>query len=306
MGDLLVQLYGPPTMRSTETGAAGVAQGTFLFDDLPPGTIHLRVPSAPGYPDQWYLGKGTEESADDVTVPATVSRGSYAPLTFGLSHSPEMPGTTTTSTSSTTTTTIIPPPPPAFTDVPPGSPYHDAIQGMADRGIINGYEQSDGSFTFLPANHVYRWQFAKMVVGAFELPIDESKLSPFLDLDPDTPAIDMTEFVAVAYEHGITMGKTPTEFAPYANISRAQVVTMVVRALEELHPGVLDAPPPGYIPTWGVDFSSIHGPTARTAQYNGLLGGLPLAGVSGDPWGEMPRGEVAQVLWNAMGVIEND
>ena len=88
----------------------------------------------------------------------------------------------------------------------PGDPYYEAIQGMAAARIIQGYAQPGGTYKFLPLNLVYRWQFAKMVVGAFALPIDESMTSPFLDLDPDTPAIDMTEYVAVAYEQGITTG----------------------------------------------------------------------------------------------------
>ena len=192
---------------------------------------------------------------------------------------------------------------PSFTDVSPGDPYYEAIQGMAAASIIQGYAQPGGTYKFLPLNPVYRWQFAKMVVGAFALPIDESMTSPFLDLDPDTPAIDMTEYVAVAYAQGITTGISATEFGPYQDISRAQVVTMVVRALQSLHPGVLQTPPAAYANTWGTSFSSIHGPLARIAEYNGLLEGLPLSGAANDPWGKMPRGEVAQVLWNAMGLM---
>ncbi|MHB1344411.1 MAG: Ig-like domain-containing protein, partial [Thermoleophilia bacterium] len=191
---------------------------------------------------------------------------------------------------------------PTFPDVPPGHTYHDAIQGMADLGIINGY--SNGNFG--PGDPVRRWQFAKMIVGALSLPIFESDSAspPFTDLDADDIfAIDMTEFVAVAYKKGITNGTTATTFGPYTYISRTQVVTMVVRAVQGISPSALATPAPGYLNTWGTGYSSIHGQPARIAEYNGLLAGIDLAGVAGNPYSQMPRGEVAQILWNMMDLL---
>ncbi len=189
-----------------------------------------------------------------------------------------------------------------FPDVPPSHRFHDAIQGMADLGIINGY--SNGNFG--PNDPVRRWQFAKMIVGALSLPIFESDSAspPFTDLDADDPsAIDMTEFVAVAYKNGITTGITATTFGPYTYISRTQVVTMVVRAVQNYAPSALTTPPAGYVNTWGASYSPIHGPLARVAEYNGLLNGLDLAGIARDPYSQMPRGEVAQILWNMMDLL---
>lgn len=191
---------------------------------------------------------------------------------------------------------------PTFPDVPPGHAYHDAIQGMADLGIINGY--TNGNFG--PGDPVRRWQFAKMIVGALSLPIFESDSAspPFTDLDPDDLfAIDMTEFVAVAYKNGITNGTTATTFGPYTYISRTQVVTMVVRAVQGISPSALATPTPGYLNTWGTGYSSIHGQLARIAEYNGLLAGIDLAGVASNPYSQMPRGEVAQILWNMMDLL---
>ena len=113
--------------------------------------------------------------------------------------------------------------------------------------------------------------------------------------------------MAAAYANGITTGITPTTFGPYQEIGRAQVITMGVRALQNLAPGTLAAAPSGFVATWDPSFSTIHGPNARLAQENGLLNGLgaDAAHPSGnlaalDPWGSMPRGEVAQFLWNAL------
>jgi len=193
----------------------------------------------------------------------------------------------------------------SFLDVPPGHPYHDAILGLAGQGIVSGYAVSGGA-EFRPANPVWRAQFAKMIDGALGLDVvEDMPLPPFTDLGLDilvaAPGVDNLyphEYVAAAYDHGITTGLTPTTFGPYTDISRAQVVTMVVRALQTLHPTLLTPPAAGFTPTWGTSFSSIHGPNARIAEANGLLAGLPLGGAANDPWAPMPRGEVAQVLWN--------
>jgi hypothetical protein len=192
-----------------------------------------------------------------------------------------------------------------FLDVPPGHPSYNAILGLAGLGIVSGYPVSGGT-EFRPANSVWRAQFAKMIDGALELAVTEDMtLPPFTDLGVDIlvtgPEVDNLyphEYVAAAYDHAITTGITPTTFHPYDEISRAQVVTMVVRALQTLHPTLLTPPATGYTNTWGTSFSAIHGPNARIAEADGLLAGLPLTGATGDPWAAMPRGEVAQVLWN--------
>ena len=78
---------------------------------------------------------------------------------------------------------------------------------------------------------------------------------------------------------------------------------MVIRAMQSLHPGVLQDVPGTYVNTWGTGFSVAHGANARIAEFNGLLDGLPLAGISADP-GDMARGEVAQVVWNMMQMLD--
>ena len=75
------------------------------------------------------------------------------------------------------------------------------------------------------------------------------------------------------------------------------------RAVKALHPTLLTPPAAGFTNTWGTSFSTIHGPNARIAEANGLLAGLPLTGAANDPWAPMPRGEVAQVLWNVIQML---
>jgi hypothetical protein len=186
-------------------------------------------------------------------------------------------------------------PAPSFPDVPGTHPYYGAIMDLANRSIVQGYTNRD----FGPGDPVTRQQFAKMIVLTGGYPVSAADVCPFSDVDLSVPPdLYPDHYVAVAAAHGITVGTAPGLFSPGAYISRYEVVSMVVRAADDLDPGLLVAPPAGWTgnPTWGAD--PTHGPNARRAEYNGLLAGLPLDTL--DPWGDMPRGEVAQVLHNLL------
>lgn len=186
----------------------------------------------------------------------------------------------------------------AFTDVPSYHPHADAIAELADRGIINGFE--DGSFG--PGRPVTRQQFAKMIVLTLGIPVSEADVCQFSDVQNGGGAtLYPDNFVAVAAARGITNGTGNNQFSPGKDISRAQVITMVVRAFEGIYGGVLSTPSVPYTSSWSPSFSPIHGPNGRVAEYNGLLAGLPLSTLN--PWDPMPRGEVAQVLYNLLWVL---
>lgn len=203
--------------------------------------------------------------------------------------------------------------PTSFTDVASWHPYYEAIDGMRDAHIIDGYQVGD-TWEFRPDNTVYRAQFAKMICGVIGFLVLEDDWPdpavPFTDLGADVlPGPDVVnslyphEYVANAYLTGITKGQTATTFAPYAGIKRCQMVTMTVRAVQNLRPGVLTDPPAGHDGTLG-DFSVDHGGNMQTAEYNGLLAGLAGFGVSWDPWKVATRGETAQVLYNLLARLE--
>jgi hypothetical protein len=182
-----------------------------------------------------------------------------------------------------------------FPDVPATHPYYTAITDLASRGIIGGY--ANGNFG--PGDDVKRQQFAKMIVLTGGYPVSESDVCHFVDVaKSDATTFYPDNFVAVCAARGITTGKTATTFDPYGNITRYQVVTMVVRAADDLQPGLLAAPPTGWNgnSTWAAD--PTHGANAARAEYNGLLAGLDLSTLS--PSGNMTRGEVAQVLHNLL------
>jgi hypothetical protein len=186
-------------------------------------------------------------------------------------------------------------------DVPVTHPYHEAIEGLVADGSVSGYDRPDGQKEFRPGNNVWRAQFAKMIDGVLEVAVAEGLPSPFTDLGPNPPGdLYPHDYVAAAFAQGIIKGFNPITFGPYKDITRAQVLTMVVRALEALGPSRLASPPAAYLGSLG-SFSPDHAANARLAEFNGLTHGLLGFGPSWDPWLPMSRGEVAQVLWKAMG-----
>jgi S-layer homology domain len=182
----------------------------------------------------------------------------------------------------------------AFTDVGDGNPYQTAINDLAARGIVSGYD--DG--TFRPENPVKRAQFAKMIDLTLELTPTEADICPFPDVESGLPGdLYPDHYVAVAAAQGFTQGYDDGTFRPYNSISRAQVLTMVMRAAQRLRPEIL-----GPIPsTWQgvVDASDpTHGANLALAEFNQLLRGIRLQGWNTNA--SASRGEVAQVLSNLL------
>jgi hypothetical protein len=186
-----------------------------------------------------------------------------------------------------------------FPDVPANHPYVDAIENLAGKGIIGGYENGN----FGPGVTVTRQQFAKMIVGTGGYPVSETDICTFADVKKgDAATFYPDNFVAVCAAKGITTGTTATTFNPTGKITRYQVVSMVVRTANDLQPSLLTTPPDGWTATGKWGNNSTHGANAARAEYNGLLLGLDLKDL--DPAGDMTRGEVAQVLSRLLSVLE--
>ncbi|NLT34466.1 MAG: S8 family serine peptidase [Gaiellales bacterium] len=208
------------------------------------------------------------------------------------------PSTTSTTERPSTTTTSVSDPLPVspFPDVPTYHPYFRAIIELARGGVVNG--RTDG--TFGPDSPVMRAQFAKMACGGLGVVVTESLVAAFQDLGADDPAsLYPHDYIAAAAAQGIMRGVTSGYFRPWDTLTRAQMLTAVVRAMHALHPGALAAPP-AWFQTGVGDFSADHYPQLRVAEYNGLLDGLVGYGPGWDPWLAATRGEVADVLWRAM------
>ncbi|MGE5554237.1 MAG: S-layer homology domain-containing protein [Betaproteobacteria bacterium] len=99
------------------------------------------------------------------------------------------------------------------------------IQQLIDRGVVNGYP--DG--TFRPNRSITRAEFAKLLSKAFRIdPVDGEP--PFADLKGHWARRYITALVNAKIIEGYEDGT----FRPNRNVSRAEVMAMVARALKVL------------------------------------------------------------------------
>ncbi|MFC3748189.1 S-layer homology domain-containing protein [Paenibacillus sp. GCM10012306] len=98
------------------------------------------------------------------------------------------------------------------------------IQVVAAKGVIEGV--GDGKFA--PKSNVTRAEFAKMLIRGLNL--ENSSATPTFS---DVRANDwFAPYVAVAAEKGIINGRGDNKFDPNATITRAEMATMISRALK--------------------------------------------------------------------------
>ncbi|MFH0915652.1 MAG: S-layer homology domain-containing protein [bacterium] len=210
-----------------------------------------------------------------------------------LSGSIATEATTTTTQPPTTTTTV--PQGQQFSDVSSTHPYYTQIADLAARTISKGFP--DGLFH--PDASVTRQQFAKMIVKTLGLTVTGSESCLFADVGSGMDATDPFypgKYVAVCALHGITQGKTQTTFAPYDDISRQQLITMVARSA-----GLSD-PPADYAPPFlpAQFYPEEHYLNARKAAYAHLLDGLQGMGPTYGFLSPATRGEVCALLYNLL------
>ena len=199
-------------------------------------------------------------------------------------------------------TTLPPDPSQRFVDVGAGAPYGDAVEALAEAGIVEGY--GDGRFGLM--SPVLRQQFTKMVAKTVGLRANDLFM-PFVDVeigvglsesDPTYP----WAYVGLCYMYGITKGKDATHFAPYENVTRQQLVTMAVRGVQSR----LQTPPDDWSGTFPAS-DPTHGANIRLAEYNGLLENVTFGRLHNWRGLEVPasRGECAGVLFNVRSLVQD-
>ncbi|MFC3799822.1 S-layer homology domain-containing protein [Cohnella sp. GCM10012308] len=99
------------------------------------------------------------------------------------------------------------------------------IQVVAAKGAIEG--KSAGIFA--PQDKITRAEFAKILITALNLDNTLATSSKFSDVPASHWA---APYIAVAAEKGIINGKSASTFAPNATITRAEMATMIARALK--------------------------------------------------------------------------
>jgi hypothetical protein len=110
----------------------------------------------------------------------------------------------------------------AFDDVEKGAYYYDAVQWALEHGITNG----TGKTTFSPKNNCSRYQIVMFLWRAAGCPTASATLE-FSDVKQSDIFYDAVQW---AVENGITNGTSKTEFSPYADCTRGQIVTFLYRA----------------------------------------------------------------------------
>ncbi|GGF59002.1 hypothetical protein GCM10010912_00220 [Paenibacillus albidus] len=98
------------------------------------------------------------------------------------------------------------------------------IQVVAAKGAIEGI----GDSKFAPKSNVTRAEFAKMLIRALNLE-NNSAAQTFTDV---SSTAWYAPYVAVAAEKGIITGRGNSKFDPTATITRAEMATMISRALK--------------------------------------------------------------------------
>ncbi len=198
-----------------------------------------------------------------------------------------------------------------FIDVGSGDRNYSAIHHLWSLGIISGHPVNGGLYEFRPSDEVMRAQFAKMIVKSLKVPVSTSDECPFLDVEP-MPGEDPLypdKYVAAAAKWDIVRGFSAIRFGPWEPVNRAQIVTMVIRALHNWSGITLEKP------TSDSDYykegifagfdDPFHGLNMQIAEYNGLLNSIWLDHDGRwDPWLPASRAEVAQILDNCLQFLD--
>lgn len=111
----------------------------------------------------------------------------------------------------------------AFTDVPDGAYYTDAVAWAVENNITSGTSAT----TFSPNATCTRAQMVTFLWRAAGSPAPKSKESAFTDVAADAYFSDAVRW---AVENGITSGTSATTFSPNATCTRAQTVTFLWRS----------------------------------------------------------------------------
>ncbi len=167
-----------------------------------------------------------------------------------------------------------------FSDVTEDNSYRQAIITLSKLGVINGYEESDKTFTFRPEGAITRAEFTKMLVTALGRGGHTTEPTEFSDVAGHWARFN----IKTAYDMGIINGFDDGTFRPDEQVTYEQALKMMVCTL-------------GYI-----DFAEGKGgwPNGYTSQANEL--GLT-KGVTNQKNSEAAlRQVIAQVVYNALEV----
>ncbi len=179
---------------------------------------------------------------------------------------------------------------PAFGDVSNSWAKND-IQIIYDLDLTNGY-LSGGKRLFHPSNTLTRAEFAKMIVGYYQIDLSLYADQPLDFADRYQIPKWAAPYIRAALGSGLMLGSTNPDgsvsFLPSEPISRAQLVTVVARKL--------DAPEAELTFSDAASVPKYARSGVRKAVGAGIINGYPDG--SFRPAGNITRAECARVLCN--------
>ncbi|NOU99818.1 S-layer homology domain-containing protein [Paenibacillus planticolens] len=175
-----------------------------------------------------------------------------------------------------------------FSDVPKDHWAVNVIKELAAKQIVNGTSAT----TFEPERSVTRAEFTSLLVRALKL-TGTGQLS-FTDVKSSDW---YAEPVAIAVKAGIVNGKSEDVFDPNAQITREEMVTMMMRAYAVVH-GSIPAAPASSLFTDEAQISSWAAAFVNQAAALHLVQGRQ-DGIF-EPQGITSRAEAAQVIYNLL------
>ncbi|NOU63921.1 DUF1565 domain-containing protein [Paenibacillus sp. LMG 31461] len=174
-----------------------------------------------------------------------------------------------------------------FTDVPSGHWASNVIKELAAKQILTGTSAT----TFEPGRSVTRAEFTVLLVRALKL--TEKGGMTFTDVKLGEWYADA---VSIAVKAGIVQGKSATLFDANAQITREEMVTLLLRAYEYKNGKAVSTATHSFsdvdqVSPWAVEF-------VKTALSLNLIQGR--SADKFDPQGITTRAEAAQVLYNLL------
>lgn len=106
----------------------------------------------------------------------------------------------------------------------------DYIMALEERGVIGGFAEPDGTFTFRPDLNMTRAQEARILVKAYSVtPAAPGFTSAFRDIAGHWAETDIKALEAAGYVNGFQEPDGSRTYRPEQNLTRAELCTVVVR-----------------------------------------------------------------------------
>src|SRR5579859_1370986 len=238
------------------------------------------------------------------------------PSTNTATTTPVPPISATRTTAPTNTAGPSPTPCPlSFVDVQATDYFYGPVLYLACHGVISGYRNGDGTFSFRPYNNTTRAQMVKIVVLGFQKVVSTPVGGgyTFADVPPTFPFFSVIETaVAANIVSGYTCGE-PNEpcdsrnrpyFRPYTQVTRGQLSKIAVGAAGWR----VVNPPLGSFAD--VVPNTAFYPFVETAYYHGIISGYSCGGI-GEPcdshsrpyfrlYKNATRGQIAKIGYLSM------